>query len=58
MKLLKREQKYDFEHVLASAAALGSFELDRLPPGHLTVPDGYLTIRSRDEDMALHAGLS
>ena len=52
VKLLKREQKYDFEHVLASAAALGSFELDRLHPVTLLFQTGYLTIRSRDEDMA------
>ena len=52
VKLLKREQKYDFEEVLASAAALGSFELDRLHPVTLLFQTGYLTIRSRDEDMA------
>ena len=52
VKLLKREQKYDFEQVLASAAALGSFELDRLHPVTLLFQTGYLTIRSRDEDMA------
>ena len=52
VKLLKREQQYDFEQVLASAAALGSFELDRLHPLTLLFQTGYLTIQSKDEDMA------
>ena len=52
VKLLKREQQYDFEQVLASASALGSFELDRIHPITLLFQTGYLTIRSKDEDMA------
>ena len=52
VKLLKRERRYDFEQVLASAAALGSFELDRLHPITLLFQTGYLTIQSKDEDLA------
>ena len=51
VKLLKREQQYDFDQVLASATALGSFELDRIHPITLLFQTGYLTIRSKDENL-------
>ncbi len=43
--------KYDFEQVQASAAALGSFEIDRIHPITLLFQTGYLTICAKDEDM-------
>jgi hypothetical protein len=51
IKLLKKNYQYDFELVESSAAALGSFELDRLHPVTLLFQTGYLTIKSRDEDL-------
>lgn len=50
VKLLHKEGKYDFEHVMASSAALGSFELERIHPITLLFQTGYLTIRKKEVD--------